>query len=136
MDALKLWVPSIISIVTLLINLLFYAFGQPLVSFKLKRKENLVTISEEFMVFLSEVVSKTDFDGVPTQIRNYSLKIHLYFKTGEAPEPLKGQLEKIFQLSKSRKSMTGAQVIEQWNNEFRDEVRKLRVNLAEYTGIF
>ena len=32
--------------------------------------------------------------------------------------------------------MTDAQVIEQWNNEFRDEVRKLRVNLAEYTGIF
>lgn len=136
MEALKLWVPSVVSIATLLLNLLFYAFGQPLVSFKLKRKENLVTTAEEFMVFLSEVVSNENFDGVPTQIRNYSLKIHLYFKTGEAPEPLKGQLEKLFQLCRERKSMTDEQRITQWNGEFRDEVRKLRKYLAEYTGVF
>ena len=32
-----IWIPAITSIVTFLINMLFYIFGQPKIAFKLKR---------------------------------------------------------------------------------------------------
>ncbi len=134
-EVLKSWGPSIVSIIVLFINILYYIFGQPKVSFKARRKEQLVNISEEFLIFLSEVVSYSDFSGVPTKIRNYSLKIHLCFKEGTAPDHLAKILEELFQKVRLRKGMTTQQDIDKWNGEFRCKVRELRKELAEYCGV-
>lgn len=134
-EILKSWGPSIISIVVLFINILYYMFGQPRVSFRAKRKEQLVTISEEFLIFLSELISYTDFNGVPTKIRNFSLKIHLCFKDGTAPDLLAQMLENLFQQVKLRKNITKQQDVDKWNEQFRCDVRLLRKELAKYCGV-
>ena len=134
-EVLKSWGPSIISIIVLFINILYYIFGQPRVSFKAKRKEQLVNISEEFLIFLFEVVSYSDFNGVPTKVRNFSLKIHLCFKEGTAPDQLAQMLEDLFQQVRLRKKITSQQDIDKWNEQFRCKVRELRKELAKYCGV-
>lgn len=135
-ESWKVWLPSIVSIVTLIVNISFYIFVQPKISFTLKRKERFVAVTEELLEFLSEVVSKESFDGVPTKIRNYSLKLHLCFKSGEAPQLLNVQLEHLFKMCQERKKLTDESNIRQWNEDFRNEVRQLRKAAAEYCGVF
>ena len=96
-DELKIWVPSIVSIITLLVNMGFYIFGQPSLGYKYKRKEHLANICGEMFTYLSEIVSYDDFSGVPTNVRDYSLKIHLCFKSGTATKEISDSLERIFQ---------------------------------------
>ena len=133
---LDTWLPSIISVITLLINVAYYAFGQPKVSYKLKRKERLVEVSEELLTYLSKVVSLDDYSGAPTNIRNYSLTIHMCFKSGSAPEEISSLLEETFQLVKSRKQMDDKECIDKWNRDIKDLAGYLRKKLAKYTGVF
>lgn len=135
-EDLKIWVPAIVSILTLIVNILFYLFGQPRTAYKLKIKEHFVEVSEEFLIYLSQIVSFDNFDGVPTEVRNYCLKLHLCFKTGTAPEPLCSLLEEIFQFVKTRKNISEVEKINEWNTQFREKVRILRKNLAKYCGTF
>ncbi len=135
-EAWKVWLPSIVSILTLIVNICFYVFVQPNISFTLKRKERFAAVTEELLEFLSEVVSRESFDGVPTKIRNYSLKLHLCFKSGEAPQLMNVQLEHLFKMCQERKMISDEQKIHQWNDDFRNEVRKLRKAAAEYCGVF
>ncbi len=131
---LAIWVPSIISIITLLFNVGFYIFCELRLGYKYKIKQELAQTSAELLTYLAEIVSYDTFDNVPTQIRNYSLKIHLCFKSGVADKGIAEELEKIFQAVKQRKKITDINDIEKWNKEFRNEVRNLRCLLSEYCG--
>lgn len=127
------WLPTITSIVTLAVNILFYVCIQSRLGYEYKRKEDLATICEDFFKYLSEVVSYEDFRGVPTTIREYSLKIHLCFLEGQADEDISNKLEDLFQMAKERKSM-GSDNTETWNRDFRQTVRELRHLIGKYCG--
>ena len=130
------WVAAGISIVTLLLNILFYIIIAPKISFRFQKKEDFLKCSSEFISYLSEVNSFTCFDGVPTKVKSYCVSIKLLFKSGEAPEPLKTQMEKVFQLVKRRKELSVTDDIKNWEEEFKNETHLLRQYLAKYTGIF
>jgi len=133
-ELLKIWVPSIVSIITLLINMGFYIFGQPRLGYKYKRKEELSKICEEMFTYLSEIVSLKDLAGAPTKIRNFSLKIHLCFKKGTASKDLSDCLEVIYQMVKQRKNFNDDNDMEEWNDNFRNQCRELRRLLGKYCG--
>lgn len=132
--SLAIWIPCIVSIVTLLLNLGFYIFIQPRQSYAYKRKEDLAKISGEMFTYLSGVVSLDDFNGIPTQIRNFSLKIHLCFRTGTAPKEIADCLESIFQMAKERKGFSSEDDVNKWNENFRTELRQLRNGIGKYCG--
>lgn len=134
LEEIQIWLPCIVSIITLLINLGYYIFVQPRQGYKYEKRTNLTKISEEFLTYLSEVVSLPDFNGVPTKIRNYSLKIHLCFKSGTANKEMADLLEDIFGMAKNRKTLTDEQDIRTWNENFRKKVRSLREQLSSYCG--
>lgn len=100
---LQIWVPAIVSVVTLAVNMLFYIFAQPKISYKNKVKESLSKVSVELFDYISEIVSYNDFSGVPTKIRQYSIRIHMCFKEGTAPKELEAILEEIYQAVKKEK---------------------------------
>lgn len=133
-ETIKVWLPSIVSIITLLINLTFYIFVQPRLGYKYKVKEQLYQECSELFAYLADVVSRTDFNGVPTQIRKHSLKIHLCFESGKADDETSEKLEKIYQMTKDRKNLNTDAEIETWNKQFRDESRELRKLLGRYCG--
>lgn len=133
-DNLKIWIPAAVSILTLIINLSFYIFIQPKLTYKATAKESLKKISVDFLNYLAEIISYENFDGVPTQIRKYSLQIHLHFKKGTSDGQLEILLEKVFQETKKRKRLTDQNDIDTWNDEFRKLVRELRKELAKYCG--
>ena len=114
-EVLKVWLPSIVSIITLLINLCFYIFVQPRLGYKYKVKEQLYRECTELFVFLTDIVSKADFNGVPTKIREHSLKIHLCFVSGKADDKTSEKLEEIYQMTKNRKTLNADTEIEAWN---------------------
>lgn len=138
-SGLAIWVPAIVSIVTLIVNVFFYIFVQPTVSNKISAKNDLKKISISFLNYLAEVVSYSDFGGVPTEIRKYSLQIHLCFESGIAPSPIDNILEGLFQMAKKRKELNADDAedmvkIAQWNTEFRNKEHELRIALAKYCG--
>ena len=131
---LEVWLPAAISVITLIVNLCFYIFVQPRLSYKLNAKERLANTSVELLNFLSEVVSLNDFSGVPTRVRKYSIQIHMHFKSGVASKEIERLLEEIFQDCKRRKTLVLKNEIDEWNNSFRQHVRELRIELAKYCG--
>jgi hypothetical protein len=134
-EQLKIWIPAGVSIITLIVNISFYMFCQPNISFKNKRKEDYVNIANDLLVYLSKLVSFVYFDGALTTIRNYSLKIHLCFSSGTADGKIEMKLEEVYQSVKRRKTMTDPHDIAEWEDEFRNLVRELRKVLAKYSGI-
>lgn len=133
-NSLEIWIPAIVSIITLVLNLLFYIFVQPRLTYKATAKESLKKVSVDLMNYLAEIISYEDFSNVPTQIRQYSLQIHMHFKQGTADGQLEILLEQIFKEVKERKNLTVADEIDKWNDNFRELARKLRKNLAQYCG--
>jgi len=133
---LGIWIPAIISILTLIINITFYIFIAPKITSRYQRKDKMFEICSEFMSYLSNVVSLTSFSGVPTKIRNYCLQIHLMFLSGTAPDPLATQMENIFKMVQQRKDISEATEISEWETTYRDAVRSLREELSKYTGFF
>lgn len=133
---LEIWIPSIVSIITLLLNGCFYIFVQPRLNYKAKAKESLKRTSAHLLNYLAEIISYDDFDGVPTKVRQYSLQIHLHFKNGTAYGKLELLLEQIYKAVRNRKSLTADQDIDKWNEEFRIMVRDLRKELAKNCGAF
>lgn len=133
-NSLEIWIPAIVSVITLLINLMFYMFIQPRLTYKATAKESLKKVSVDLMNYLAEIVSYDDFSDVPTQVRKYSLQIHMHFKKGTSDGQLEIILEQVFKEVKKRKSMTTAEDIDEWNDNFRVLARKLRKNLAKYCG--
>lgn len=132
---LEIWIPAIVSIITLLINLLFYIFVQPYLAYKGSARETLTKVSVELLNYLTEIVSYDKFDGVPTKIRKYSLQIHLQFKNGAAEKKISLLLEEIYQEVQKRKQLHSDKEIDEWNNNFRVIVRNLRMALAKYCGV-
>lgn len=130
------WVSCGISIATLLLNILFYIIIAPKISFRFQKKEDFLKHSVEFLGYLSQVNSFTNFDGVPTQVKAYCVTIDLLFKKGTAPEPLRKCMEDVFQLVKARKNMTAEKEIWKWDEDFRKKTHDLRVHFAKYTGTF
>lgn len=131
---LEIWIPAIVSIITLLLNLLFYIFIQPRLTYKATAKESLKKVAVDLMNYLAEIISYEDFSNVPTQIRQYSLQIHMHFKKGTSDGELEIFLEQVFQEVKRRKSLTIDEDVDKWNDDFRVLARKLRKELAKYCG--
>lgn len=125
-----------ISIVTLLLNILFYIIIAPRINFRFQKKEDFLKYSSDFIVYLSKVNSFKSFKGVPTKVKSYCVSIHLLFKSGKAPEPLNSLMEQVFQSVKKRKKLTTPKDINDWEVEFRKLTHELRKELAHYTGIF
>jgi|Go1ome_4_1110791.scaffolds.fasta_scaffold04360_3 hypothetical protein len=132
---LEIWVPAIVSIITLVLNLLFYIFIQPRLTYKATAKESLKKVSVDLLNYLAEIISYEQFDGVPTQIRKYSLQIHLHFKAGTSDGQLEILLEQIFNEVRKRKNLTSTDDIDKWNDEFRVLARNLRKKLAKHCGV-
>lgn len=133
-NSLEIWIPAIVSIITLLLNLMFYIFIQPRLTYKATAKESLKKVSVELMNYLAEIISYEDFSNVPTQIRKHSLQIHMHFKKGTSDGQLEILLEQVFKEVKRRKSLATAEDIDKWNDDFRVLARKLRKELAKYCG--
>lgn len=133
-SSLEVWLPAAISVLSLIVNLCFYIFVQPRLSYKLTAKERLANTSVELLNYLTEVISYNDFSGVPTQVRKYSIQIHMHFKSGVASKEIEELLEVIFQDCKRRKSMALQSEIDEWNILFRQHLRRLRIELAKYCG--
>lgn len=131
---LEIWIPAIVSVFTLVLNLLFYIFIQPRLTYRATAKESLKKVSVELLNYLAEIISYEQFEGVPTQIRKYSLQIHLHFKEGTSDGQLEILLEQLFKEVRKRKSLTTASDIDKWNDDFRVLARKLRKNLAKHCG--
>lgn len=125
-----------ISILSLLLNILFYILIAPKISFRFQRKEDLTKIAVEFLSFLSDMISYKNYDGVPTKVRKYCLSIHLLFKTGKAPTEISNCMEEIYGLAKKRKSMNDNKEIQKWEINIRTKSRELRTLLAKYIGVF
>ena len=53
---LEIWIPAVVSIVTLIINLLFYVFVQPRITYKTTARQALAKTSIEFLNYLSSKV--------------------------------------------------------------------------------
>lgn len=134
--SMEIWIPAVVSIITLLVNMFFYIFVQPRLTYKTTAKESLTKVSVELLNYLAEIVSYEDFTGVPTKIRKYSLQIHLQFKNGTAKGDIELNLEKVFQEIQKRKQLSTEVEIEKWNEGFRVLVRDLRKSLAKYCGSF
>ena len=134
MGNLQVWVPAVVSIITLILNLCFYIFVQPKLTLRAGAKQELEKTSVELLNYMAEVVSYPEFEGVPTKIRKYSLQIHMQFKSGTAGNGIDLVLEKIYKEVKRRKTLSDENDIEQWDTEFRNLARELRVKLAGYCG--
>lgn len=130
------WVPAIVAIVSLAVNIVFTIFVAPTISEKHNQKVAMYKICTDFFDYLTDLVSFTCFDGAPSMVRKFSLKIHFMFTLGEAPESIANNLEAIYQKVKTRKTLQCSSEIEKWEKEYRDLVHKLRVDLAKYVGVF
>lgn len=130
------FVTVLISLLTLFLNILFYIIIAPKISFRFQKREDFLKVSSEFITYLATIVSMEDFSGVPTQVRSYCITIKLLFKKGVAPKSLEELMEDIFQSVKKRKSLTSQEEIKNWENEFRQKTKDLRILLAKYTGVF
>lgn len=135
-EDMAIWVPAIISVLSLVVNIIFSTYIAPRVIEKNNYKNKLLEITGEFLGFLSEVISMNDFNGIPTKVRNYSLRIHMLFETGTAPDEIASILERLFTLVKERKNADDHFDVAQWEVNMRDESRKLRAQIAKYSGRF
>ena len=135
-STLGIWVPAIVSVVSLIVNTVFTVYILPKIAARNNQKTTMYNICSEFFDYLTEIVSLQDFNNVPSTVRKYSLKIHLMFKTGVAPKRIADRLEDIFQQVKIRKGLSDESAISSWEKNFRDKVRELRVELSQYVGVF
>lgn len=133
-SGLEAWLPPIISIITLVVTMVFYIFIQPRITDRTSAKNDLKTVSISLLNYLTDIVSYKEFDGVPTKIRQYSLQIHLCFKSGIADPEIEKLLESIFQLTKERKTIVDSDEIKKWNAELKSKAHDLRVELAKHCG--
>lgn len=132
---MEIWIPAVVAVVTLIINICFNFIISPMIIRKYEVKTKLFDICQEFLIYLTDVVSFDNFDHVPSTVRNYSLKIHVCFKTGEAPKQLKEVLEKLFQAVKERHDNECSD-IKKWKEEFRNLVKEFRRQISKYVGVF
>lgn len=132
---MEIWIPAVVAIITLIINICFNFIISPMIIRKYEVKTKLFDICQEFLIYLTDVVSFDNFDHVPSTVRNYSLKVHVCFKTGEAPKQLKEVLEKLFQAVKERHDNKCSD-IKKWEKDFRDLVKEFRKQISKYVGVF
>lgn len=132
---LNIWIPAFVSVLTLVVNLLFYLFVQPRITYQAATREALTKISVEFFNYLAEIVSYDSFEGVPTTIRKYSMQIRLYFKPGRTSGQLELILEEIFKETQKRKRLDSLEDIKKWNDNFRNLVKDLRKIVGKYCGV-
>lgn len=132
---MEIWIPAVVAVVTLIINICFNFIISPMIIRKYEVKTKLFDICQEFLIYLTDVVSFDDFSHVPSAVRNYSLKVHICFKTGEAPKQLKEVLEKLFQAVKERHDNKCSD-IKRWEKDFRDLVKEFRKQISRYVGVF
>lgn len=135
-STLGIWVPAIVSVISLIVTTVFTVYIAPIIAAKNNQKTAMYTICTEFFDYLTDLVSFQDYQGVPSTVRKYSLKIHLMFKDGVAPKRIADKLEDIFQQVKIRKGLNDDAAIAAWETNYRDKVRELRVELSQYVGVF
>lgn len=132
---LSVWVPAIVSIASVLLNIIFSVFIAPRVLRKSNAREKMHKICTEYQKYLSGVVSLESFDGVPTEIRRFSLEVLLMFKAGKAPDGLSSSMEAVYQAAKTRKHLAPGEITA-WEQEFKEKVDTLRKEMAKYSGVF
>lgn len=71
---------------------------------------------------------KPTLDKWTYNIRDISLRIHILFENGTAPTELDDAIESVFQLARTKKKGTDTDT---WSDEFRNEVRVLRLQLSK-----
>lgn len=133
---LAVWVPAVISILTLIITIIFTVYVSPMISRKHNQKVAMYNICTEFFDYLTDLVSFDNFDGAPSEVRKYSMRIHLMFKSGDAPQKVKETLEAVWKKVKERKTLQDEEKIAAWETSYRGLVRELRKELAKYVGVF
>lgn len=133
---LGIWLPAVVSIITLIVNIIFTVFIGPKIAEKQNQRVAMYKICTDFFDFLTDLVSMDNFDGAPSTVRKYSLKIHFMFKTGVAPRRIEAGLEAVYQKVKERKNLHDDAVISKWEKSYRELVHELRVDLANYVGVF
>ena len=135
-SVLGVWVPAIVAVVSLIVTTIFTVYIAPKIAAKQNQKTAMYTICSQFFDYLTDIVSLKDYSGVPSQVRKYSLKIHLMYKEGVAPKDISEKLEDIFQKVKTRKTLNSDTEITVWEKDYRDAVRDLRTKLSKYVGVF
>lgn len=135
-SSLSIWVPAAVAILSLLVNTCFVLLISPRISEKHNQKVAMYNICIEYFDYLTDLVSFSSFDGVPSKIRKFSLKIHMMFKSGVAPKPIDIKLESIYQKVKERKNLEDQDTISDWEKEYRVLLRDLRIELSKYIGVF
>ncbi|MCT4544521.1 MAG: type IV secretory system conjugative DNA transfer family protein [Vallitalea sp.] len=128
---IKEYASIFISIFTLVINIFFYIIIAPRINYRMKNKERMYNLCSEFLDYLITITSIDNFDGVPTKIRSYSIRLQLMFRDGKAPHELRETLEKVFQLAKKRKNITTDENINIWQEDMRSTTFELRVLLSK-----
>lgn len=135
-STLGVWVPAIVAVISLIVTTIFTVFVAPKIAAKQNQKTAMYNICSQFFDYLTDIVSLKDYSGVPSQVRKYSLKIHLMYKEGVAPKDISEKLEDIFQKVKTRKTLNSDAEITAWENDYRVAVRDLRTKLSKYVGVF
>ena len=135
-SVLGVWVPAIVAVVSLIVTTIFTVYIAPKIAAKQNQKTAMYNICSQFFDYLTDIVSLKDYSGVPSQVRKYSLKIHLMYKEGVAPKDISEKLEDIFQKVKTRKTLNSDTEITVWEKDYRDAVRDLRTKLSKYVGVF
>ncbi|MFA0226204.1 hypothetical protein AB4483_19265 [Vibrio splendidus] len=82
------------------------------------------------LVTIATLTPKKDeeVDNWTYMVRDISQRIHILHEGGAAPEPLYGEIETIFRMTKSYKN---GGYSESWGSEMRDATRRLRAAMAD-----
>jgi len=83
--------------------------------------------SEFLSLFTHTPKEKESLDKWTYEIRDLSLRIHILFPEGTAPNQLAESIESIFQLARKKKR---GEESEEWSSEMRTAVRELRKHMA------
>lgn len=121
---LEAWLPSIVSVVTLVINLIFLMLIKPKAEEKIKNQQEFLKDANAMLDYLSKVVSLTSYAGAPTTVRQLSIKLLMHYT--EEPLEISEMLESIFQLVKKRKELTEKEDINSWEKEILKAAKRLR----------
>ena len=133
---LEIWIPTVASIITLVLTGCFYIFIQPYLTYKGESKASLREIALQLSEYMTEVVSYSSFDGVPTQMKKYSVRIKMHFKNGRGSKELNKLLEDAWGKVEERKTLGDPEKIKKWNEDYRKLEHDIRILISKYCGVF
>lgn len=94
---------------------------------KWRLMERHKAIIELFDVITSNPIDENDLANWSHAVRNASLKIHLLYKNGKAPDKVSFALESVFKLVQEKKARSEGP---DWPDRFKESVSILRTELS------